>query len=94
MRMPLLDMFLVVVAALMKVIFSFSIFFCCISQTKTYKIWKTTCMTRIALNILEDQRIRDAIRYNEFVTSETVSVENNLEENNLEVFSFTHILQF
>ena len=92
--MPLLDMFLVVVAALMKVIFSFSIFFCCISQTKIYKIWKTTCMTRIALNILEDQRIRDAIRYNEFVTSETVSVENNLEENNLEVFSFTHILQF
>ena len=86
MRMPLFDMFLVVVVALMKVILSFSICFCCISQTKTYKIWKTTCMTRIALNILEDQRIRDAIRYNEFVTSETVSMENNPKENNLEVF--------
>lgn len=85
-RMPLLDMFLVVVAALMKVILSFSLCFCCISQTKTYKIWKTTCMTRIALNILEDQRIRDAIRYNEFVTSQTVSMEKNPEGNHLEVF--------
>lgn len=84
--MPLLDMFLVVVAALMKVILSFSLCFCCISQTKTYKIWKTTCMTRIALNILEDQRIRDAIRYNEFVTSQTVSMEKNPEGNHLEVF--------
>ena len=82
---PLLDIFGVVVAAVVKVFMCFSICFCCISQTKTYKRWKTTTMTRIALNILEDQQIRDAIRYDNFSASETVSVEHNLEENNPEV---------
>ena len=83
---PLLDIFLVVVAAVVKVFLSFSICVCCISQTKTYKRWKTTAMTRIALNILDDQQIRDAIRYDNFSASETGSVEHNLQEYNPEVF--------
>ena len=68
-----------------KVFLSFSICVCCISQTKTYKRWKTTAMTRIALNILDDQQIRDAIRYDNFSASETGSVEHNLQEYNPEV---------
>ena len=82
---PLLDIFLVVVAAVVKVFLSFSICVCCISQTNTYKRWKTTAMTRIALNILDDQQIRDAIRYDNFSASETGSVEHNLQEYNPEV---------
>ena len=42
-------------------------------------------MTSIALNILDDQRIRNAIRFNDFVTPETVSIKNNQEKNDLEV---------
>ena len=84
-RIPLLDIFLVAMVAIVKVIVSFFICFCFISQTKTYKRWKTTYMTSIALNILDDQRIRNAIRFNDFVTPETVSIKNDQEKNDLEV---------
>ena len=51
-------------------------------------------MTRIALNILDDQRIRNAIRFNEFAMSETVSIENNPEKNNVEVKDFYSYINF